>query len=441
MEAFSPAELERMHEEILQRMELLDVLYAFAPQVQDPMELATALQITAATIQGLMGGECCAVVTLKDERPHLSGFAGNIPARLAQRLQAGEWPLAMAREAAEPQWIAPSGESPWLVVPMRVRGVHCGWILIGYPANTLAVSARLLELATGIARQAAIALENARMVLQIKDEQAALAEANVALKQREAELQRLNDRLAEATKLKSEFLARMSHDLRTPLNAIIGFSEALLAGIDGPLNEDQRESLSYVHKGGTELLLLINDLLDLSKIEAGRMTVQIEEFAARDLLASAVAGLRPLAEAKGLTLELVVSPDMPVLRTDPRRLRQIVINLVGNAIKFTAAGSVRVAARPEQDGLWELAVTDTGPGIPADQLERIFEEFAQLTGGGSAREAGTGLGLAICKRLAQLLGGDIRAESVIGAGSTFRLRLPLAWDGHTKTIGMSSGDV
>jgi len=232
-----------------------------------------------------------------------------------------------------------------------------------------------------------------------------------------------NDQLQTASKAKSDFLAGMSHELRTPLNAIIGFTDALLAGVDGPLNEEQRASLVWVQRGGRDLLALISDVLDLSKIEAGKMIITPEPFSAVQLVESVLGQHRPLSERKGLTLELKNegAPEEVVL--DVQRVRQILVNLVANAVKFTNEGGVTTVISGASEDRFVVSVHDTGSGIEARDLSGLFEEFRQV-GPDTIRTEGTGLGLAISRRLARAMEGDITVSSTIGAGSTFKLTLP-----------------
>jgi signal transduction histidine kinase/CheY-like chemotaxis protein len=233
-----------------------------------------------------------------------------------------------------------------------------------------------------------------------------------------------NSALETASKAKSDFLAGMSHELRTPLNAIIGFTDALLAGVDGPMNDEQRASLTWVQRGGRDLLGLINDILDLSKIEAGKLTITPEPFNPVELVASVQGQHRALAEPKGLALVLSDdgAPEHVVL--DRQRTRQILVNLVGNAVKFTAEGQVAIVISGAAAERLVVAVQDTGPGIDPGDLEGIFEEFRRV-GPDAVRSEGTGLGLAISRRLARAMGGDITVTSTPGKGSTFTLDLPL----------------
>ena len=234
-------------------------------------------------------------------------------------------------------------------------------------------------------------------------------------------LELTNVSLERASEAKSRFLASVSHELRTPMNAILGFTDALLAGVDGPLNTEQKASLGWVQRGGRDLLGLINEILDLSKIEAGKITIDAQPFDPRELVESVVAQHRSLAAQKGIRFAWVDSGAPTEVVLDRQRVRQILVNLFGNALKFTGEGEVHVETSGAADSRFTVSVRDTGRGIDPDQHEAIFEEFRQAEGS----EGGTGLGLAISRRLARAMGGDITLESEPGHGSVFFLRLPL----------------
>jgi signal transduction histidine kinase len=237
------------------------------------------------------------------------------------------------------------------------------------------------------------------------------------------ELQRAYQELELASKHKSDFLATMSHELRTPLNAIIGFSEILQEQMFGELNERQIAYVNDVLEAGRHLLSLINDVLDLAKIEAGKMELELSQVALPELLRSAVSMHSERAGRGGVALALHTEPDEITVTADERRVRQVVFNLLSNAVKFTPAdGRIDVSARLE-NGTVEIAVADTGPGIAAEDLESIFEEFEQTTDGKKAE--GTGLGLPLSRKLVELHGGRLWAESQPGHGSTFHFTLPV----------------
>ena len=231
--------------------------------------------------------------------------------------------------------------------------------------------------------------------------------------------------LQQASQYKSEFLANMSHELRTPLNSILILAKSLADNEEANLSPDQAESASVIHESGSHLLTLINDILDLSKIEAGRLEIMPEDFALDDVLAYLRRVFAPLAEKKGIDFAIDVDSSAPeTVHTDRQRVTQILTNLLSNAVKFTDAGQVRISAR-QQDGKLQLDITDTGIGIPADKLGHIFGVFQQLDGTTSRKYGGSGLGLAIAKRLAELMGGEILAQSTPGKGSCFSVCLPL----------------
>jgi PAS domain S-box-containing protein len=241
----------------------------------------------------------------------------------------------------------------------------------------------------------------------------------------EEEMRRLKDEAEAASRAKSEFLAVMSHELRTPLNAIIGYRELLSMEVAGPLTERQRHHLGRIGASAGYLLELIDQILTLSRIEAGREEVMLEPVDAAALADDVASLLRPVAQRKGLAMETLVDNGAGSIDTDRAKLRQILLNLLANAVKFTDRGGVSLRVARE-NGVLRFAVRDTGPGIAPEHRETIFVPFTQLNQGPTRREGGTGLGLTVSRRLAALLGGDIAVDSEVGAGSTFAVTLPLA---------------
>jgi signal transduction histidine kinase len=260
-----------------------------------------------------------------------------------------------------------------------------------------------------------------RLKVANRDELGALAEN---LNRMSDEVGRLYRQLETANRHKSEFLANMSHELRTPLNAVIGFSEVLQERMFGELNEKQADYVQDIHTSGRHLLSLINDILDLSKIEAGRMELESSEFDLPAMLETALTLVRERAARQGIALSLDVAPGVDQVRGDERKLKQVTVNLLSNAVKFTPpGGSVRVGARVNGRAV-EVSVSDTGVGITPEDQALVFEEFRQV-GSDSARKAeGTGLGLALAKKFVELHGGAIRLDSAPGRGSTFTFTLP-----------------
>jgi signal transduction histidine kinase len=263
-----------------------------------------------------------------------------------------------------------------------------------------------------------------------RDAQLALEAANAELERKVAsrteELQAALDRALAADRLKSEFVAHMSHELRTPLNAILGFTGTLLLRLPGPLNSDQIRQLETIQSSARHLLALINDLLDVSKIESGKTEAYLEPVACQAVVMDVVNALSDEAVRKGLVLDTALPDEPVVVRSDRRLLRQIVLNLLGNAIKFTDTGSVRVSVSRGDVRLGETAcivVADTGIGIPPDRQNRLFERFARVHSSEEAAREGTGLGLYLSQRLAELLDGHITFRSEPGQGSVFALTL------------------
>ena len=237
------------------------------------------------------------------------------------------------------------------------------------------------------------------------------------------ELRRLYGELEAASRHKSEFLAHMSHELRTPLNSIIGFSQVLREGMFGELNAKQEEYLDDILSSGNHLLSLINDVLDLSKVEAGQVELELAPFSLRDALERGIVMVRERATKGDVQVALVADPAIAVVEGDERRIRQVIFNLLSNAVKFTPAGGAVDVSTARVDGEVWVSVADTGPGLRLEDHERIFEEFQQAEAGMELRE-GTGLGLALSKRLVELHGGRIWVDSELGKGSTFVFTLP-----------------
>jgi PAS domain S-box-containing protein len=253
------------------------------------------------------------------------------------------------------------------------------------------------------------------------------------VEKRTAELELANVELIRATDAKSQFLANMSHELRTPLNSIIGFTGILLQGMAGPLNEEQEKQLGMVHRSGRYLLSLINDVLDLSRIEAGRTRVEVEAFDMRDALSAVEQTLGPLAAEKGLGLAFETPQGaLPVL-SDRGKIQQILLNLAGNAVKFTDKGGITVHTEARPDEI-VVTVTDTGVGIPVEEQAHIFDEFHQIARAAGDKTQGSGLGLTICRRLARVLGGDVTVSSQPGQGSAFTLSLPTTVPGGSGVL-------
>jgi signal transduction histidine kinase len=284
----------------------------------------------------------------------------------------------------------------------EAKGIGAVWVARNFAG---AFSEKHISLLRTFADQAVIAIQNARLIREIGDKSAQLEVAN---------------------KHKSEFLANMSHELRTPLNAIIGFSEALIDKLFGDLTDKQLEYQKDILQSGKHLLSLINDILDLSKIEAGRMDLELSTFHLPTAVSNAVILIRERAMRHGIALGVEIDERLGEFEADERKVKQILLNLLSNAVKFTPdGGRVDVSATMDTDKV-EIAVKDTGVGIAPEDQASLFEEFRQLGKDSSRKAEGTGLGLALTKRLVELHGGEIRVDSAVGRGSTFRVTLPVA---------------
>ena len=292
--------------------------------------------------------------------------------------------------------IAPDGIVGALVVRRRAPGE--------FPKNTV-------DLLQTFAAQSVLAIQNARLFSEIGEK---------------------SRQLQVASQHKSQFLANMSHELRTPLNAILGYTELILDSIYGEVPDKARGTLERVQANGKHLLGLINDVLDLSKIEAGQLTLSLADYSIKDVVHNVYGAVESLATSKNLALKVEVPKDLPQARGDERRLTQVLLNLVGNAIKFTDTGAVEIRTSVA-DGSFTVAVHDTGPGIAEQDQAKIFEEFQQADSSITKQKGGTGLGLAIAKRIIEMHGGQLRVESKLGEGSTFSFTVPVNVEQQVKT--------
>jgi GAF domain-containing protein len=420
-------ELQARTSELTRSVGELRALGEVGQAISSTLDLQTVLSTIVARATELAGVDAGVIYEYDEQREvfvprataHLE--AQIVETMLSSPVRKGEGVTGRLAEVPEPIQVPDILEAP---AESRVRGtlVRAGYrALLAVPLvredhllggltvlrkATGAFTPEVVELLQTFATQSALAIQNARLFLEIEDK---------------------SRQLEAASRHKSEFLANMSHELRTPLNAIIGFSEVLTERMFGDLNEKQEEYLKDIYASGTHLLSLINDILDLSKIEAGRMELELTEFHLPTALDNALTLVRERAGRRSITLQMNVDGRLGEVRADERKIRQVVLNLLSNAIKFTPEGGrIEVRAVPE-DGFVEVSVRDTGVGIAPEDQEAVFEEFRQV-GTSAAKQEGTGLGLTLCRKFVELHGGRIWVTSQVGVGSTFTFTIPVRGD-------------
>jgi signal transduction histidine kinase len=416
-------ELRDRTKELAQSVKELNALGEVSQAVNSTLDVETVLETIVAKAVQLSGTDAGAIYVFDETRGAfdlratygmdsalivgLRGQSVGLGDTLVGRAAQGRAPLQAPDLSEEPPSTArdlllKSGFRAVLAVPLLSPDAIVGMLVVRR-RETGSFAGSAVEVLKTFAAQSVLAIQNARLFREIEK------------KGRQLEI---------ASRHKSQFLANMSHELRTPLNAILGYSELLIDGIYGEPPEKFRGVLDRVQSNGRHLLGLINDVLDLSKIEAGQLVLTVDEYSMAALVKSVVAATESLARTKGLELTAAVQEGLPLGRGDERRLTQVLLNLVGNAIKFTDRGSVEIAARAE-GGRFQVSVRDTGPGIAEADQARIFEEFQQVDATSTRKKGGTGLGLAIAKRIVEMHGGAVMVESALGAGSTFRMTVPI----------------
>ena len=418
-------ELQARTQDLTRSVEQLTALGEVGRAVSSTLELETVLSTIvsrAVQLSGLDGG----VVFEYDEptQEFVQRVATETGGTLAEvrrstRFRKGEGVLGRTAITLEPvqvpditvpgayesrlrENLIESGIRAILAVPMvrEDRLIGCLAVTRNHPGE---FAAETIELMRTLATQSALAIQNARLFREIEEK---------------------SHQLEVASQHKSEFLANMSHELRTPLNAIIGFSEVLTDRMFGELNEKQDEYLKDIYASGTHLLSLINDILDLSKIEAGRMELELTDFHLPTALDNALTLVRERAGRRSITLQMSVDERLGEVRADERKIRQVVLNLLSNAIKFTPEGGLIEVGAVPKDGSVEVSVSDTGVGIAPEDQEAVFEEFRQV-GTAEKKAEGTGLGLTLCRKFIELHGGRIWVKSHVGVGSTFTFAIPV----------------
>jgi len=418
-------ELQARTGELSRSVEQLTALGEVGRAVSSTLDVETVLDTIVSRASQLAGADGCMIYEYNEatEQFHVRA-THNLDAEFAKAIRGvpfrkGEGVMGRAAEMREPFQVADitmpgayesslrdviirAGHRAALSVPLLREDQVIGSLSLTRKSPG-EFSPEVVDLLKTFATQSALAIQNARLFREIED------------KGRQLEV---------ASRHKSQFLANMSHELRTPLNAILGYTELLQDGIYGQIPEKAQETMQRVDRSGRHLLALINDVLDLSKIEAGQLTLSLGDYSLKEVVQTVVTAMEPLVTEKKLALTVTLAPDLPVGRGDDRRLSQVLLNLVGNAVKFTDAGEVRVAARVS-DGAFVVSVSDTGPGIAPEDQQRIFEEFQQADTSNTRKKGGTDLGLSIARRIIELHGGQIRVESAPGKGSTFSFTVPV----------------
>jgi signal transduction histidine kinase len=416
-------ELRQRSEELAHSVEELRALGEVSQAVNSTLDLETVLSTIVAKAVQLSGTEAGAIYVY-EEAVHefrLRATYGMAPALIdalsrahigvdepnVALVLAGREPIQVAdlrREAASDinEITLRAGYRARLVAPL-IRGDEVVGLLVVRRRAPGAFAKNTIDLLKTFAAQSLLAIRNARLFHEIED------------KGRQLEI---------ASKHKTQFLANMSHELRTPLNAVLGYTELILDNIYGEAPEKMRRVVERVQANGKHLLGLINDVLDLSKIEAGQLMLSLNDYSIKDMVQGVYVAVEALASSKKLSFTVELPPALPVARGDDRRLTQVLLNLVGNAIKFTDQGEVAIKASAT-NGAYTIAVRDSGPGIlPADQ-EKIFEEFQQVDSSPTKTKSGTGLGLSIAKRIVEMHGGRLWVESSPACGSTFSFTVPI----------------
>jgi len=425
----SLADLNRtLEQKVARRTKDLKESRDFVELLNAPLQLLTLLDTALAALVKYTGAEAGAVyiASLSANTPEVAVVHGAQATSFSSNEGGLPTFLGQASESTHPVVLAPlpddcrlDEEHPevqvLVLLPVHFQDEFGAVVL----ALTEPPGQELLEFLENAAAQLTIAVANASAFAAANRLARELERRNIALLTQ-------RDQLQEAGRLKSEFLTNISHELRTPLNAILGYTELLQEGVFGPVNDEQVQSLEGILENTSSLLVLINHILDLSKVEAGKIQMDMKDVDLVQLIQDVVESTASLTRDRpySVTTDLPEGP-MPVT-ADPGIVRQILVNLLSNAIKFTAEGSVGVAVEEQEDGDVLISVEDTGTGIHPENMEFIFDAFRQVDGSSTRKHGGTGLGLTLSKQFAALLGGDIVAESVHGKGSTFTLVLPRA---------------
>jgi signal transduction histidine kinase len=441
----------KWNEEALQRkITEATALYEIGQEISAQVNLEPTLELIVKRARALLKSDISMLALREDQSDEFvvraqtgEGSAAVAGTRIRQGEGLGGRVVASGQPLVVGDYIGEYPDSPFLqiikqtsmrsflAVPLKSENELIG-VLYVMSAISHKFQDEDMQLLSALATQATISINNARLYQQVRSH---ADELETRIGERTQELRQLNQQLEQASRHKSEFLANMSHELRTPMNAIIGFTKLVMRRSKEQLPQKQYDNLQKSLSSAEHLLTLINQILDLSKIEAGRLEVYPGRFRLQTVIEECIRTVEPMIKPELVGLTSYVAGDLPDLYSDRDKLKQIVLNLLSNAIKFTERGQIRLAATGDQEWI-AIDVADTGPGIARDKFDFIFEEFRQMDGGATRQHGGTGLGLSISRHLAHLLGGDIFVDSVVGRGSTFTIRVPAT----LHASGTSEGD-
>jgi signal transduction histidine kinase len=415
--------IEQENERLRRRVDESEALHTLGLAANRTLDRDKVLELVTRFTRTLLGAQYVTADVVEGETVRTVaavGLRGALPDRespLARRVVAAAKPLTIGGPDADVRLEAihfhsEQGMVTGLGIPLSVFGDPFGALIVGY-RQAYTLTAHDIRLALTLARHAAVAINNARL--------------HQELAQHSHELEHAYQQLDELTRAKERFYNAISHDLRTPVSAVKGYNELLLQGVAGEMSPQARRYLESSRRAAQTLLSLVSDLLDFAKLEAGKVELDVRPCQLADIVADALATVQPQAAEKELRIVVPPLTEVPPLTTDPKRVCQILVNLLANAVKFTPVGEITlsVAHHPASDDAGmdetlELRLRDSGPGIPTEHRARIFEPFEQMKG-----SEGTGLGLSVSRRLARLLGGDLAVESELGSGATFVLQLPV----------------
>lgn len=440
----------KWHEGALQRkITEMTALYEIGQEISAQVSLEPTLDLIVKRARSLLKSDTSMLALREDQRDEfvIRAQTGEASATVTgTRFRSGEGLGGRAVASGEPLlvggYIGEYADSPFLqiikqtamksfvAVPLKSEDEVIG-VLYVMSAIPHKFQDEDMQLLGGLATQATISINNAKLYQQVR-QHAEQLETRIA--ERTQELRQLNQQVEQASRHKSEFLANMSHELRTPMNAIIGFTKLVMRRSKEQLPQKQYDNLQKSLSSAEHLLTLINQILDLSKIEAGRLEVYPGRFRLETVVEECIRTVEAMITPENVELSSNLAGDLPELYSDRDKLKQIVLNLLSNAVKFTERGQIRLTAKGDKKWI-AIDVSDTGPGIPRDRFNFIFEEFRQVDGGATRQHGGTGLGLSISRHLAHLLGGDIFVDSTVGQGSTFTIRVPAIFPGNGAEQG------